>query len=196
MKALGGKKKTEKVEKTVAVSSVVKPKVPAVAAAPMSIKNKGQKDHMALTRDSIKAKEQKEKEVVKEEDMAYSTDAITDYGANLNNIHDRYQNRFSMDAKKEGKFGLNDIEVSTLDDEEAPAQKKVAEVKSVAQKPAPAPAVPKPAEPVAPPRPMKNVEDALKTTGSKLVASLVEPPTTTVEAGGLKIEVSSLEDLD
>ena len=175
MKALGGNKKAKKVEAK-----------PAAAVSTHALEKSS--DHLEMNRDSIKATKQKEKEVVKEEDMAYSTDAITDYGSNLNNIHDKYQIKFSTDGKKDDKFGVNDIEVSTLDDEDAPAQKKI-----VAQMPAPAP---KPAEPVAPPRPMKNVEDAVESTGSKLVASLVEPATTTVEAGGLRIEVSQLEDLD
>ena len=126
MKALGGKKKA-------APSPVVKVDKPDVepasmpAAVPIPVSNKG---HLELTRDSIKAKEQKEKEVVKEEDMAYSIDAITDYGANLNSIHDKYQTKFSADGKKDDRLGINDIEVSTLDDEETP-QKKTVEIKAV-----------------------------------------------------------------
>ena len=118
MNALGGKKKAQKVEAQAAAAPVV------VTSVPIAGKDNS---HLALNRDFIKAKEQKEKEIVKEEDMAYSTDAISDYGANLNTIHDKYQNKFSAD-KKDDKSSINDIEVSSLDDEETPAQKKPVEV--------------------------------------------------------------------
>jgi hypothetical protein len=195
MKALGGKKKASPSPAAVKVAKpVVVAPAPVPTAAPIAVVSI--KGHLELTRDSIKAKEQKEKEVVKEEDMAYSTDAITDYGANLNNIHDKYQTRFTTDGKKGDGFGINDIEVSSLDDEETP-QKKTVEIKAVVQKPTAPPAAPKAAAPVVAPKPVvKAVEAPMSTPGGKLVASLVEPATTTVEAGGLKIEVSSLEDLD
>lgn len=114
-----------------------------------------------------------------------------------------------MDGKKLSGFGLNDIVVSTLDDEEAQAPsfaKKQPEQKAVvAPKPAPA-AAPKPAPaPVAPPKPSaaeQTIKEAAVPSNPKLKTSssvldtLVEPATTTVEAGGLRIEVSHLEDLD
>ena len=131
--------------------------------------------------------------------MAYSTDAITDYGANLNTIHDSIQNRFNIEGKKDSNFGMNNIVVSSLYDDDTPADSSA---HSAPKPEAPAPA----AAPEQPPKPAKlntvnkDFESKMKQEtggkGSTLMASLVEPTSTTVEAGGLKIEVSQLEDLD
>lgn len=208
MKALGGSKKPAKEEaKPVAPAPAAKPAPAAIKAAPAAPSPKTEKvvDHVELNRDYIKAKEQKEKEVVKEEDMAYSIDAINDYTTNLNSIHDKYQSKFTTEGKKEKSFGLNDIEVSSLDDEDIPSlaekqpEVKTVDVKKTVPAAAPKPAAPPKSEIVGKQAAMKVTEqpvEAKRSVGARAVESLVEPATTTVEAGGLKIEVSHLEELD